>query len=407
MENGLKFDKASKEKLVESLSSDAMKLFVENTKAATDNGTFDMIITTNDVDRMGESISLDGWDVANYLKSPVVLWGHNYSLPPIGVTTSLTKQGNGLRAQGVFAPTPMGQQIRQLYDLGMQKAASVGFMDEGRDPANSSIISKAQLLEWSFVSVPANPYALSLRDLGVVSSEEVAGMVLKGVIEKMKTATTIQPEKKEGALASDPTSAIEGEPCITEDGNPGKWTMTDGALVCIPSAAGMPEKKGEVADEMTAEQVLDQKYNDLDKVFDVVFALCDVYLDEKSAVTDFPKLLSETAGILSTMASGTATQKGVISERALTITTDFKTFILKVESALKKSRYIALENIRTTSKSDEDGSAVNNEDDEDEDDDDDTDEATKILAKRKLLQDSQSIIRDALTALKPNVKKLY
>lgn len=44
----------------------------------------------------------------------------------------------------------------------MLKAVSVGFIVKERDPANFSIITQAELLEVSFVAVPANPNAISL-----------------------------------------------------------------------------------------------------------------------------------------------------------------------------------------------------------------------------------------------------
>ena len=36
------------------------------------------------IDRDGEIIKVDGWQLANYKKNPVILWGHNHSIPAIG-----------------------------------------------------------------------------------------------------------------------------------------------------------------------------------------------------------------------------------------------------------------------------------------------------------------------------------
>ena len=52
--------------------------------------------------------------------------------------------------------------MRQLYDEWVLKTVSVGFIPKERDVNNSSIITRAELLELSFVPVPCNPNALSL-----------------------------------------------------------------------------------------------------------------------------------------------------------------------------------------------------------------------------------------------------
>ncbi len=399
MENGIKFDSVAKTKISERLSSEAMKLFVDKTKAASDTGSFEMVITTDDIDRMGEMIKVDGWDTSLYMKSPVVLWGHNYSLMPVGITDSLTVQGNKVIAKGRFAPTEMGQTLRGLYDLGMLKASSVGFMVLEQE---GNIITKAQLLEWSFVSVPANPYALSLRELDVIQSEEVAGMVVKSIAEKMKTKDTIQ---KEGGEATDPKTQIEGNPCITTDGKPGTWKQTAEGLVCQINAGEVSmEKKGAVQDELTAEQKMDQKYENLCNVWDVMYALCDVYCDEATPVEDFNKLLTETIGILQTIADGSYVDpddaaKGVLQK------------IKDTAKEVREKRNIALKNI--VSAKAEDGSTadeaeVSDEDEAEEVDEDieQTDEAKAVLEGRKILQDVATVMKEATTRLKPLSKIL-
>jgi len=137
-----------------------VKSVVEATKGAsdTDTGTFEMVITTENIDRYNEVIKLDGWDLTHYLKNGVVLWGHDHNLI-IGLTTSLMAVNGQLIAKGKFAPTPFAQEKRMLYDAGFLQASSVGFIEKERE---GNLITKAELIEWSFVSVPANPYALSL-----------------------------------------------------------------------------------------------------------------------------------------------------------------------------------------------------------------------------------------------------
>lgn len=158
------------------MSSDEVKAIVDQTRAAKDEdtGTFRMVITTENLDRYQEVISMDGWELDHYLSNPVVLWGHDHYTPPVAVTDRLFKEDGKLIAEGRFAPTEMGQMLRKLYDLGFQRASSVGFIEKERQ---GNLITKAELIEWSFVSVPANPYALGLAYEKGMSIDE---LVTKG-----------------------------------------------------------------------------------------------------------------------------------------------------------------------------------------------------------------------------------
>jgi len=56
----------------------------------------------------------------------------------------------------------MGILAKQLYQEGMLKAVSVGFIVLKRNETDYRIIEKAELLEVSFVAVPCNPNAISM-----------------------------------------------------------------------------------------------------------------------------------------------------------------------------------------------------------------------------------------------------
>lgn len=127
--------------------------------SAEDTGTFEVVISTDFVDRQGESIDQNGWDLTYYKLNPVVLWAHNYSDLPIGVCDEIAIQEGKLVAKGRFAPTPFAQEVRRLYDAKIIRATSVGFIAKTID---GNVITESELLEFSFVPVPANPEALSL-----------------------------------------------------------------------------------------------------------------------------------------------------------------------------------------------------------------------------------------------------
>ena len=128
--------------------------------------TFDVIATTEDTDRDNEVIKVNGWDTKNWEKSPVILANHDYTLQSIiwkGIefyTSDWQK-----RLKGVFSKTnPLWILAKNLYEEWMLKAVSVGFIPLKRNEEDYKIIEKAELLEVSFVAVPANPKATSLDE---------------------------------------------------------------------------------------------------------------------------------------------------------------------------------------------------------------------------------------------------
>lgn len=160
---------------------------VEKTKASEneDSGTFEVIISTADQDRQGEIVDQKGWDLENYMKNPIVLWGHDYYALPIGVADEVKVIDGQLVAKGRFASmeaNPFAQQVRKLYDQGIVKTTSVGFIAK---KMTGNTITEAELLEFSFVPVPANPYAISMRtakELGIdVDMLQMKGMSFKDI----------------------------------------------------------------------------------------------------------------------------------------------------------------------------------------------------------------------------------
>ena len=134
----------------------------EDATLADINGTFKFVISDETRDRAGEVIKVDGWDLKNYKKNPVVLFGHSYYSLPIGKATKVYIEDGKLIAEGIWASHEQAQTLRKMYDEGFVKTTSVGFIVKERDKKDDSIITRAELLEFSVVPVPANPSALSL-----------------------------------------------------------------------------------------------------------------------------------------------------------------------------------------------------------------------------------------------------
>lgn len=201
-----------KSAIAKAFASDEVKQLVEKTKAADDSGMFKVIISTEDVDRQGESIKQDGWDLKNYMNNPVVLWGHSYFDLPIGVAEKVFVDGKTLIAEGRFASAdanPFAQQVRKLYDAGIVRTTSVGFIAKQME---GNIITEAELLEFSFVPVPANPNALSLsqmKELGIdfelfkskgidlEAIQKIGDDIVTPPVEPEKPAETPAPEAEQ------------------------------------------------------------------------------------------------------------------------------------------------------------------------------------------------------------------
>lgn len=176
-------------KVMDALGNEKVTKFVADIKNISEEqkdqyGRFRMMITTEDLDRQGEIIKLDAWRFENYLKNPIVLWAHDYMGLPIAVTEAIEKDEGkkGYFAVGFFAPeeaNPQAQLVRRLHDLGILRTSSVGFIPTKRDSNNENIITEAELLEWSFVPVPANPMAVSL-----LGANNALSYVTKGVLKK-------------------------------------------------------------------------------------------------------------------------------------------------------------------------------------------------------------------------------
>lgn len=288
------FTEELKVKLIEFLQSEKTKDAVEKIKEATDGGTFKVVITTDYQDRQGEIVEQEGIDVSFYKLNPVVLWAHDYWSLPIGVCEKIEKIDGKWVAEGKFAPeeaNPFAQQVRKLYDGGFLKAVSIGFIPKRWE---GNIVKEAELLEFSFVPVPANPFALSLEKAGFKIEELVTcGLFLK---------------------AEDPK---EGDVCIMEDGYEGEMQMNDdGPLVCM--AKKSVEKKGEVADQLDNEQKRKIKCENLRKIDTILYAFWDVYLDDKTEPDQFDSLLKEVIQLLTALVPTETTQASIVAEKIKT-----------------------------------------------------------------------------------------
>ncbi len=129
-----------------------------------------VVIAANERARTAPEIDLAGLRFENYRRNPVVMWAHDSTgrSPsgglPIGRTLSISRSGDGgIVAEFEFLEDdPFAQRIRNAWDKGFLQAASISWLPVESMPAESGGARdvRAELLEWSIVSVPADPDAL-------------------------------------------------------------------------------------------------------------------------------------------------------------------------------------------------------------------------------------------------------
>ncbi len=169
-------------------------------------------VSTYEWDRTDEKFAPGAWDLENFKKNPVVLWGHDGSNPPIGRAIDIKEDEKGLLAVAEFdVESERGAEIFGLYERGFLNAFSVGFIPKAHTvepiPERNTkgvVWTNSELLEFSAVSIPANPGAVIGRDLaeiaikclgdGAVTKSEDGGEFIVSPFVDKKTDET--PEAK-------------------------------------------------------------------------------------------------------------------------------------------------------------------------------------------------------------------
>lgn len=155
---------------------------IEKAPTATKENTLPWVFSDEKPDRAGDIILQSGWQLANYKRNPVVLWGHANGIDseadiPIGRATNVRVDGGKLVGEIEFAvnESERAARIYRLASAGYIKAGSVGFRplkvnhiaeESERNKLGLGrwgvVFEKQELLEFSLCAVPCNPGALQL-----------------------------------------------------------------------------------------------------------------------------------------------------------------------------------------------------------------------------------------------------
>lgn len=176
-----------------------------STKAVNDDErTIEFIGSTATQDRYGDVIDQTGWELGNFVKNPVIPWGHDYSSPPVAQAVEVGLREGNLFFKGKFATADeyeFADTIYKLYKGGYLRAFSVGFIplewkiekeydDEGDLIDIYWVFTKCELLEVSCVTVPANPEALTLAFRDGTIDEHQRGLMIKNAERLISSLTS-------------------------------------------------------------------------------------------------------------------------------------------------------------------------------------------------------------------------
>jgi HK97 family phage prohead protease len=180
-------------------------------KASSKDVDFMAIASTGAVDRHGESVSVEGWNVKEFKKNPVLLWAHDHTQPAVGHATKIWVEGKGksakLMIEGVINDaTELSRSVKQLVKDGVIKTMSVGFRALEME---GNTFTDQELLEVSFVNVPANSQAMitaykslsskgfsdeAIKQVGVATDFSREIIELRKELAELKVKTLVKVE---------------------------------------------------------------------------------------------------------------------------------------------------------------------------------------------------------------------
>lgn len=205
-------------------------------------------------DRGNEIIEPEAWKkgIVNYLKNPVVLFGHDMN-KPIGTVTNIKIDNNGIHVEAnISSAAERLYGTQQLIKDGALKAFSVGFYPKKgkKDTATDILhITDLELLETSVVSVPMNQDSL----FSVVKSMDAVDRAnfLASVEEFDSTKEMVQMSEKEINISVNVTGITDNSSEMEMGGEPmGEDPMEMSARQSVSAAIKDLAEKKKMKDQL-------------------------------------------------------------------------------------------------------------------------------------------------------------
>lgn len=141
---------------------------IEREAGDDDQRVLTFTISSGDVDRDGDTLDPNGWELDNFIKGGSMLWGHNPD-KVIAKPLATWLESGKLKSRAKFPSKEESEFAYSMYQLflgGYVRGTSVGFIPkewkENSERGGWSPIDflKQELLEYSGTPVPSNPHAL-------------------------------------------------------------------------------------------------------------------------------------------------------------------------------------------------------------------------------------------------------
>lgn len=128
------------------------------------------VVATGDTNRNHWQLNPQGWDFADYLNNPVILWAHDDTKLPVAKAEKVWVDGDLLKVAVLFTPagfSTFNDAVFEMYQQKFLNAVSAGwipieyeFVED--DQGWRIMCTKQELVEISCVPVPAEPNALRM-----------------------------------------------------------------------------------------------------------------------------------------------------------------------------------------------------------------------------------------------------
>ena len=184
-------------------------------------------------DRYGDIVDAS-WNLDHFKTNSVVLWGHDYTQPPIGRVTDIGLEGKTLVASIEWdRESELGKTVASQFERGFLNAVSVGFTpgesierskldkDDPNHGTQGRLFRQNELMELSAVCIPAHRGALAMRTIGgpsmlkhIMNVEETEDA---WIISYAKGEMHDEPEDADDAEDADPAEDAPEEAYYEDD----------------------------------------------------------------------------------------------------------------------------------------------------------------------------------------------
>lgn len=175
------------------------------------------VLSDETVDRYGDVIAADGWDLRTFRKNPIALFNHNANAI-VGTWANVRVEGKRLVGRLQLAAegtSRLVDEVRRLSQQKILKAVSVGFRPIESQPLNDKAdpewgpfrFLKCELVECSMVAVPANPNALEIGRSYQLSADirrQLSGKLAERELRATDTASPGKVARKPLPLSGSP-----------------------------------------------------------------------------------------------------------------------------------------------------------------------------------------------------------